>query len=83
MIKKPNKYCVFIRNGSSIKCLFQLAFFLLLITPVKAQNSLNYVDFVNPFIGTKRMGHTFPGATVPFGMVQLSPDTDTVSYEKS
>jgi putative alpha-1,2-mannosidase len=28
------------------------------------------------------MGHTFPGATVPFGMVQLSPDTDTVSYEK-
>ncbi|AWM35250.1 sugar hydrolase [Hymenobacter nivis] len=26
------------------------------------------------------MGHTFPGATVPFGMVQLSPDTDTVSY---
>ncbi|MCD8538955.1 MAG: GH92 family glycosyl hydrolase, partial [Leadbetterella sp.] len=28
-----------------------------------------------------KMGHTFPGATVPFGAVQLSPDTDTVSYE--
>jgi predicted alpha-1,2-mannosidase len=28
------------------------------------------------------MGHTYPGATVPFGMVQLSPDTDTISYEK-
>lgn len=27
------------------------------------------------------MGHTFPGATVPFGMVQLSPETDTVSYD--
>lgn len=27
------------------------------------------------------MGHTYPGATVPFGMVQLSPDTDTLSYE--
>lgn len=27
------------------------------------------------------MGHTFPGATVPFGMVQLSPETDTISYE--
>jgi len=26
------------------------------------------------------MGHTFPGATVPFGMVQLSPDTDTLQY---
>lgn len=31
--------------------------------------------FVNPFIGTKNMGHTYPGATAPFGMVQLSPDT--------
>jgi predicted alpha-1,2-mannosidase len=30
---------------------------------------------VNPLIGTKNMGHTFPGATVPFGMVQLSPET--------
>ena len=33
------------------------------------------VDYVNPFIGTGGHGHTFPGATVPFGMVQLSPDT--------
>lgn len=32
-------------------------------------------QFVNPFIGTGGYGHTFPGATVPFGMVQLSPDT--------
>ncbi len=30
---------------------------------------------VNVFIGTGGHGHTFPGATVPFGMVQLSPDT--------
>ena len=37
--------------------------------------------YVNPIIGTQRMGHTFPGATVPFGMVQLSPDTDTIPYE--
>lgn len=36
--------------------------------------------YVNPFIGTSKMGHTFPGATVPFGMVQLSPDTDTLQY---
>ena len=39
------------------------------------------LKYVNPFIGTDRMGHTYPGATVPFGMVQLSPDTDTVPYE--
>ncbi len=36
----------------------------------------NYTQYVNPFIGTERMGHTYPGATVPFGAVQLSPDTD-------
>lgn len=36
--------------------------------------------YVNPFIGTQRMGHTFPGACVPFGAVQLSPDTDTVPH---
>ena len=33
------------------------------------------VDLVDPFIGTAANGHTFPGATVPFGMVQPSPDT--------
>ncbi|PKP28473.1 MAG: hypothetical protein CVU02_00845, partial [Bacteroidetes bacterium HGW-Bacteroidetes-19] len=36
------------------------------------------IQYVNPFIGTQRMGHTYPGATVPFGSVQLSPDTDTI-----
>ncbi|MET3112479.1 putative alpha-1,2-mannosidase [Pedobacter sp. CG_S7] len=38
-------------------------------------------QYVKPIIGTAKMGHTFPGATVPFGAVQLSPDTDTLSYE--
>src|SRR5436190_3300803 len=35
---------------------------------------------VDPMIGTQRMGHVYPGATAPFGMVQLSPDTDTLPY---
>lgn len=35
----------------------------------------NYRQHVNPMIGTGGHGHTFPGATLPFGMVQLSPDT--------
>ena len=39
------------------------------------------VDYVNPFIGTGGHGHTFPGATVPFGMVQLSPDTRTAGWD--
>lgn len=36
--------------------------------------------YVDPLIGTREMGHVFPGACVPFGMVQLSPDTDTIPY---
>jgi len=38
--------------------------------------SENLISFVNPFTGSKNMGHTFPGATAPFGMVQLSPETN-------
>lgn len=37
---------------------------------------------VDPFIGTGGEGHTFPGATVPFGMVQLSPDTQIKSRKE-
>ena len=37
--------------------------------------SQNYHQLVNPMIGTGGHGHTYPGTTVPFGMVQLSPDT--------
>ena len=36
--------------------------------------------YVDPFIGTAGMGHTFPGACVPFGGIQLSPDTDTIPH---
>lgn len=41
----------------------------------------NLTQYVNPLIGTNKMGHTYPGATVPFGAVQLSPETDTLPYE--
>ncbi len=37
--------------------------------------STDYTVYVNPLIGTSKMGHVFPGATAPFGMVQLSPQT--------
>ncbi len=36
----------------------------------------DYTAFVNPFVGTSKMGHVFPGAVAPFGMVQLSPQTN-------
>ncbi len=50
-------------------------FLLFLLTCVYAVQAQNYAQLVNPFIGTGGHGHTFPGATAPFGMVQLSPDT--------
>ena len=37
--------------------------------------------YVNPFIGTSGHGHTYPGATLPFGMVQLSPDTRLTGWD--
>ncbi len=37
-------------------------------------------DYVNPVIGTTKMGHTFPGACAPFGIVQLSPDTENIPH---
>ena len=45
----------------------------LLFSQQKMQHDLT--QYVNPFIGTGGHGHTFPGASVPFGFVQLSPDT--------
>ncbi|MEI4551802.1 GH92 family glycosyl hydrolase [Pseudoalteromonas spongiae] len=47
---------------------------MMLTIPVVSANT----QYVDPFIGTGGDGHTFPGAVVPFGMVQLSPDTDSV-----
>ncbi len=41
------------------------------------------VDHVNPLIGTDAHGHVYPGATVPFGMVQLSPDTRDTGWDGS
>ena len=47
---------------------------LLLCAPARMM-AQNFTQYVNPFVGTDAHGHTFPGALVPFGAVQLSPDT--------
>jgi putative alpha-1,2-mannosidase len=44
-------------------------------TVMLTQDSEDFTKFVKIAIGTGGHGHTYPGATVPFGMVQLSPDT--------
>ena len=53
-----------------------LTFLALLTASARPGRSVH----VDPTIGTAGMGHTFPGACVPFGGVQLSPDTDTIPH---
>ena len=43
--------------------------------PPSIKSDFDPLKYVDPFVGTGGHGHTFPGATTPFGMVQLSPDT--------
>ncbi|MFV0540406.1 MAG: GH92 family glycosyl hydrolase [Aestuariibaculum sp.] len=45
-------------------------------------NQMKLTDYVNPFIGTDGPGNTYPGATVPFGMVQLSPDIGIPGWDR-
>ena len=59
-----------------MKLKFATLLVLLLSLQAHSQPRSNYIRYVNPLIGTQKMGHTYPGATVPFGSVQLSPDTD-------
>ena len=56
-----------------MKILYSLIIILGLFS--SCNNSKDLFNYVNPFVGTGGHGHTFPGATVPFGMVQLSPDS--------
>src|SRR6187401_2710445 len=58
-------------------CVFVVNIFFAL----HAFSQTDYTQFVDPFIGTGGHGHTFPGATLPFGMVQLSPDTRLTGWD--
>ena len=65
--------------------MFKAIKYLLIITVIlsscnKADQS-DLTTFVDPFIGTDGHGHTYPGVSVPTGMVQLSPDTRTVNWD--
>ena len=53
----------------------------LFVLPASAQSKKDYTHLVNPFIGTGGHGHTYPGAVMPFGTVQLSPDTRTEGWD--
>ena len=62
---------------------FLTAVFLCAVVLNISAQTKDYTRFVNPFVGTGGHGHTFPGATMPFGMVQLSPDTRTDNWDGS
>ncbi len=62
-----------------MKSLNSLLIVLLLASVVAAQREPT--KFVDPFVGTGGHGHTFPGVTRPFGMVQLSPDTRLTGWD--
>jgi putative alpha-1,2-mannosidase len=66
------------RMGRAIRHRAGLAVFAIFLSVFSAaQDPGGAFEAVNPFIGTEGHGHTFPGAVMPFGMVQLSPDTQT------
>ena len=62
-----------------MKKLLILCLLFLPAVPIAAQQDLT--RYVNPFVGTGGHGHTYPGATRPFGMVQLSPDTRLTGWD--
>ncbi len=61
-----------------ILCWIQILFFVF-IGSINSQ--IDYTKYVNPFIGTAGHGHTYPGASAPFGMMQLSPDTGLKGWD--
>lgn len=62
-------------------CMLLLASGIGLFSCVEQDLPKEYTDSVNVFIGTGGHGHTFPGATLPHGMVQLSPDTRLFGWD--
>src|SRR5215471_14307346 len=54
---------------------------LLLLVPLDILAQQDLTRYVDPFIGTGGHGHTYPGVTMPFGMVQLSPDTRLTGWD--
>lgn len=62
-------------------CLFSLGGFFSCSSPDQGIES-GWVQYTNPMIGTDFTGNTYPGAQVPFGMVQLSPDNGLPGWDR-
>jgi len=65
------------------KIIYSCIGFLMILGACSQKQKLSPVSHVDPFIGTGGHGHTYPGATVPFGMVQVSPDNGKGGWDYS
>ncbi|MFM7079327.1 MAG: GH92 family glycosyl hydrolase, partial [Bacteroidota bacterium] len=69
-------------HTNAIAVITQKIYFVIFFLSIGTLHAQQHpAEWVDPFIGTDGFGHTFPGATTPFGMVQLSPDTRTTGWE--
>jgi putative alpha-1,2-mannosidase len=70
---------IYIKDLLNKKFWMSISFVFLLVLNAQAQTKLT--QYVNPMVGTSGHGHTYPGAALPFGLVQLSPDTDDKGWD--
>lgn len=66
-----------------LTALFTFMLSVQLTDEIQGQDIKSYTKFVNPFLGTDFFGHTYPGASLPFAMVHVSPDCNTVGWTYS
>ena len=59
----------------------KLLLVLALALAISANGQERLISYVNPFIGTDGFGNVYPGAQIPFGGIQISPDTDDYDYD--
>ena len=59
----------------------RLLSFLAIALAISANGQERLIQYVNPFIGTDGFGNVYPGAQIPFGGIQISPDTDDYDYD--
>jgi predicted alpha-1,2-mannosidase len=71
---------MYFNHKLNMKIYFLILFPFITLLACKPAAPERVIGYVNPFIGTGEDGHTFPGALVPFGMVQLSPDNGENGY---
>ena len=66
---------------TSVSRIFPSLAILLIGTACAVAGPARLSDYIRPFVGTQGEGNTYPGPSAPFGMIQISPDTDTTNWD--